>query len=76
MIALRDADLRPDLAKIEVPTAIMHGVYDSSAPMEITAEVNHKAIKDSQLIRFENSGHGIFLDEREKLNTELMRFVG
>ncbi len=76
LIALRDADLRPDLVKIEVPTAIMHGVYDSSAPMEITAEVNHKAIKDSQLIRFENSGHGIFLDEREKFNTELMRFVG
>lgn len=74
--ALRDADLRPDLTKIEVPTAIMHGVHDSSAPMEITAEVNHKAIKDSQLIRFENSGHGIFLDEREKLNTELIRLVG
>ncbi|WP_036485594.1 alpha/beta fold hydrolase [Myxosarcina sp. GI1] len=76
LIALRDADLRPNLAKIEVPTAIMHGVYDSSAPIKITAEVNHKAIKDSQLIHFENSGHGIFLDEREKLNAELMRFVG
>ena len=75
LAALRDADLRPNLAKIEVPTAIMHGVHDSSAPMEITAEVNHKAIANSQLILFENSGHGIFLDEREKLNTELMRFV-
>ena len=76
LAALRDADLRPDLAKIEVPTAIMHGVHDSSAPMEITAKINHQAIPNSQLIRFENSGHGIFLDEREKLNTELMRFVG
>ena len=76
LAALRDADLRPDCGEIKVPTAIMHGVYDSSAPMEITAEINHKAIKDSQLIRFENSGHGIFLDEREKLNKELMRFVG
>lgn len=75
IVALRDSDLRSDLAKITVPTAIFHGVHDQIAPVEITAEVNHKGIKSSTLIRFEESGHGLFLDEKDKLNRELMRFV-
>lgn len=76
VVALRDSDLRPDLAKITVPTAIFHGVHDKIAPMSITAEVNHQGIKGSKLLRFENSGHGLFYDEKDKLNEELMHFVG
>lgn len=75
-IALRDSDLRSDLAKITVPTAIFHGIHDRVAPFEITAKVNHAGIKESQLICFEESGHGLFYDEKDKLNEELMRFVG
>lgn len=76
VVALRDSDLRPDLAKIVVPTAIFHGVHDKVAPFGITAEVNHQGINGSKLIRFENSGHGLFYDEKDKFNEELMRFVG
>lgn len=76
VMALRDSDLRSDLAKITVPTAIFHGVHDQIAPFSITAKVNHEAIKGSKLISFEESGHGLFYDEKDKLNVELMRFVG
>lgn len=75
VVALRDSDLRPDLGKINVPTAIFHGVYDKIAPLATTAEVNHQGIKDSKLIRFENSGHGLFYDEKDKLNEELIHFI-
>lgn len=75
VVALRDADLRADLEKITVPTVIMHGVHDKVAPLSITAAINHARIKGSQLIQFENSGHGLFLDEKEKLNQELRHFI-
>lgn len=75
VVALRDSDLRPDLAKITVPTAIMHGVHDQIAPFDITAKVNHEGIKESHLIRFEESGHGLFYDEHDRLNQELIDFV-
>lgn len=76
VVALRDSDLRSDLAAIGVPTAIFHGTHDQVAPFGITAEVMNKGIEGSKLIRFENSGHGLFYDEKDKLNEELMRFVG
>lgn len=76
VVALRDSDLRSDLAKVKVPTLICHGVHDQIAPIAITAEVNHKGIKGSKLIRFEHSGHGLFYDEKDKVNSELIRFIG
>lgn len=74
-VALRDADLRADLDKITVPTAIFHGVQDKTAPIEITAEVNHQGIKNSELVKFANSGHNLFYDEKDKANQELMQFI-
>lgn len=73
--SLRDEDLRQDLAKIKVPTAIFHGVHDKVCPFDF-AKVMHEGIKNSKLIPFENSGHGLFIEERVKMNRELMKFIG
>jgi non-heme chloroperoxidase len=70
-----DADLRADMAKIDVPVAIFHGVVDKVVPFEL-AEVLHQGIPGSKLIQFEQSGHGLFYDEVEKFNPELMQFAG
>ncbi|MWG36079.1 alpha/beta fold hydrolase [Halomarina oriensis] len=72
----RDEDLRPDMADIDVPTLICHGVHDEITPFEITAEVLHDGIADSELVRFENSGHGLVTDETEKINDHLAEFAG
>jgi pimeloyl-ACP methyl ester carboxylesterase len=73
-IALRDEDLRGDLSSIQVPTAILHGKKDEICPFEFAEEM-HKGIAGSQLIAFEESGHGAFYDELEKFNAELIRFI-
>ncbi len=74
LIALRDTDLRKDLAKIKIPTLIMHGKKDKICSFDL-AEQMQKGIKDSQLIPFENSGHSLFLEETEKFNAELIKFA-
>lgn len=73
VIELRDRDLRPELATITVPTSIFHGVDDKVAPFAL-AEVMNQGIKGSKLIRFE-SGHGLFYEEMDKFNTELIQFA-
>lgn len=73
--ALRDTDLRTDLAKIKVPTAIFHALGDRVCSFEF-AEVMASGIQGAKLIKFEQSGHGLFYDEREKFNSELAKFVG
>jgi non-heme chloroperoxidase len=74
LIALRETDLRSELSKIKIPTAIFHGVKDKICEFAL-AEQMQKGIKNSYIVRFENSGHGLFIEELEKFNTELAKFL-
>jgi non-heme chloroperoxidase len=74
LIALRETDLRAELSKIKIPTSIFHGVKDKICEFAL-AEQMHKGIKNSYIVPFENSGHGLFLEEKEKFNLELTRFL-
>jgi pimeloyl-ACP methyl ester carboxylesterase len=75
LITLRDTDLRPDLAKINIPTVIMHGKKDKICSFDL-AEQMKAGIKNSHIIPFEKSGHSLFLEETQKFNTELIKFAG
>lgn len=73
-IALRDADLRADLKKITAPTLILHGKEDKICAFPL-AEQMQRLLPDAVLIPFEKSGHALFLEERDKFNRELIRFI-
>lgn len=74
LVALRDTDLRKDMAKIKIPTLIMHGKKDKVCSFDL-AEQLKAGISDSQLIAFAKSGHSLFLEEMKKFNTELVKFA-
>lgn len=75
LVALRDTDLRPDLAKITIPTLILHGKKDKICSFDL-AEQMRAGITDSHLVAFEKSGHSLFLEETKKFNSELVKFAG
>jgi pimeloyl-ACP methyl ester carboxylesterase len=75
LIALRDTDLRNDLAKITIPTVIMHGKKDKICSFDL-AEQMKAGISNSYIVAFENSGHSLFLEETHKFNAELIKFAG
>lgn len=72
--ALRDEDLRDDLQHVAVETLIIHGVHDKICPFEFAEEME-KGIPNARIERFEESGHGTVLDEMEKFNETLLRFI-
>lgn len=72
--ALKELDLRPELSKIKIPTAIFQGTQDKLCPFEFANELN-KGIENSYIIPFENSGHALFVEEMEKFNKELEKFA-
>lgn len=74
IMSLRDLDLRPALDKIKVPVVIFHGVKDKLCDFTF-AEQLHKGIKNSYIVKFENSGHALFLEEMDKFNKELEKFA-
>lgn len=73
-IELRDADLRKDMASIKVPTLILHGVDDRVCLFDLAKRVS-EGIKGSKLVQFEKAGHGFYFEERERFNSELVRFI-
>ncbi|RYF97066.1 MAG: alpha/beta hydrolase [Chitinophagaceae bacterium] len=72
--ALADLDLRSQLAKISIPVAIFHGTKDKLCGF-VFAEQSHKGIKKSYIVKFENSGHTLFIEEMDKFNNELEKFA-
>lgn len=73
-IALRDEDLRGKLENIKVNTLIIHGKKDQVCPFEFAEEMQ-KEIPHARLEVFEESGHGMLLDEQEKFNETLLTYV-
>ncbi|MGH4121014.1 alpha/beta fold hydrolase [Clostridium sp.] len=73
-VTFRDECLFADLEEIKVPTLIMHGVHDKVCLFQL-AQVMKRGIKNSKLVPFEYSGHGLFWEEYEKFNTELSQFI-
>jgi len=74
LIALRDTDLRNDLAKIKIPTLIIHGKKDKICSFDLAGQMK-AGISDSRLVAFEKSGHSMFLEETQKFNAELIKFA-
>jgi non-heme chloroperoxidase len=74
LLALRDTDLRADLAKIKIPTLIMHGKKDKICSFSMAEQMND-ALEHSYLVEFEHSGHALFLEETTKFNEELIKFA-
>jgi pimeloyl-ACP methyl ester carboxylesterase len=85
---LRDSDLREDIQSVNVPTRLFHGLHDQFCPFELAetmiepieampdgAEAAAGWIKGAKIIRFENSGHALFYEERDKFNAELINFI-
>lgn len=72
---LRDRNLLPEIGDIQIPTLICHGVHDKVVPIA-AGEAQQQLIKGAQLIRFEESGHGLFYEEKDRLTQALLSFVG
>ena len=72
--SLRDENLFSDLGKIHAPTLILHGTHDKICPFPF-AQAQNEGIKNSKLVPFIYSGHGLFWEEREKFNKELTEFI-
>lgn len=74
LITLRDSDQRDEIAEIRVPTAVFHGVHDDVVPLAI-GEYLAENIAGASLVRFEHSGHLIWIDEKYRFNKELTGFI-
>ena len=69
-------DFRKDLARISVPTLVLHGDSDRILPAEVTAMRTRELVRGSRLAVIEGGPHGLTWTHAEKVNKELLDFLG
>jgi non-heme chloroperoxidase len=69
-------DFRNDLQRIDVPTLVIHGDADRILPLAATGKRTHEAIKGSRLVVVEGGPHGLTWTHAERVNHELLTFLG
>ena len=54
----------------------MQGDGDASAPLALTGARTAEALPECELILYENAPHGLYLTHRDRLNRDLLKFIG
>lgn len=71
---LTEVGLYEDMAKINVPTLILHSIHDKVCLFPL-AIAQRDRIQNSILVPFDQGGHFLFYDERDKFTEELINFI-
>ena len=66
------ADLRADLAGIDLPTLVIQGDADKNNPLELTGRRAAELIRGATLVVLHGAGHGLYRSEAERFTGELV----
>jgi non-heme chloroperoxidase len=73
--AFSATDFRPDLAKIDVPTLVIHGDDDQIVPFEVGGKRSAEMIDGAVLKVYEGGAHGLPDTAKERLHADLLEFI-
>ncbi len=71
-----ETDFRADMEAVRVPTLVIHGTSDATVPAEVSGHRAAASIAGARLVEYEGAPHGLFYTEKERLNADLVAFIG
>ncbi len=74
--AFSATDFRPDMAAFSMPTLVIHGTSDVTVPIDISGRAAARMIPGAKLIEYEGAPHSTFFNEKDRLNQDLLAFIG
>ncbi|MGV2125903.1 alpha/beta fold hydrolase [Agrobacterium vitis] len=74
--AFGKTDFRPDLAAFTIPTLVIHGTADKTVPIDLAGRAAANGISGAKLIEYEGEPHGLFATVPDRLNRDLIEFLG
>lgn len=69
-------DFRADLAKLDVPTLVIHGAADRIVPIDAAGRRTAKLVPGARLYEVKDGPHNIAWTHAEEVNRELLNFLG
>ena len=73
--AFSETDFTEDLKKFNVPTLIVHGDDDQIVPIDASARLSSRLVKDSVLKIYPGGSHSLGDTSKEQLNKDLLDFI-
>jgi non-heme chloroperoxidase len=73
--AFSETNLTEDLKKIDVPTLILHGDDDQIVPIDDSARLSVKIVKDATLKVYPGAPHGMCSTHKDQINADLLAFI-
>ncbi|MBS0586334.1 MAG: alpha/beta hydrolase [Verrucomicrobia bacterium] len=73
--AFSETDFTEDLKKISLPTLIIHGDADQMVPIETSALLSKKLLKNATLKIYPGASHGLCQTHKDELNKDLLAFI-
>jgi non-heme chloroperoxidase len=74
--AFGKTDFRNDLAAFTIPTLVIHGTSDKTVPIDPTGRAAAKGIAGAKLVEYNGEPHGLFATVPDRLNADLISFIG
>ncbi len=74
--AWSETDFRDDLTNIDIPTLVIHGTGDSTVPIDASGRRAVKLLKHGELLEYDGAPHGLTATAPDKLNSDLLAFLG
>jgi pimeloyl-ACP methyl ester carboxylesterase len=68
-------DFRKDLARIDIPTLVMHGSSDRILPPTASGDRTAKLIAGARYVVVDGAPHGMLWTHADRVNTELVSFL-
>ncbi len=75
-VATWHEDFRKDIAKVNVPTLVMHGDADRIVPINSAGARTAKLINGARLVVVKDGPHAINWTHADEVNNELLNFLG
>lgn len=73
--AFSETDFTEDLAKIDVPTLVLHGEDDQIVPVKDSARKSAQLIENARDIYYAGAPHGITATHQDRVNADLLAFL-
>ncbi|MCC2462916.1 alpha/beta hydrolase [Bacillus mobilis] len=73
--AFSKTDFRGDLAKVNIPTLVIHGDSDATVPFEYSGKLTHEAIPNSKVTLIKDGPHGLNATHAKEFNEALLSFL-
>ena len=70
-----ETDFRADLAKMTIPTLLLHGDDDQIVPIIASARHSVELLPQARLIVYEGAPHGIPTTHKDRINADLLDFL-